>query len=388
MAAPALGFFADLIRSSCRAFAWSPRLLERSVPVLTVWFVLLAIAISGCDTRIKRAPFVQDIRSGTLSDRESGRGRLLFKTGFEFETDVVARTDCDLPVGPERSYRIPSGAAVREGVLTGGLSLCAEIVGRDSDAGPEWEEQMLPDLSRDRPGFHISPIPLPALPASYAVHRIDSVVGRDGVPSRALYTELLGDLPPGGFVRSEYALFPPPDLRQAYITYLIRLGAPAVQNSSWRMLMEWKELDSIPGEGRSNYRLGLYLKSNGDSRRWRVKGEQVKGDGPFCTGRCPEWIVDNYAATVPEDQWFRLEVFWRIGDEKTGRLWLAVDGETVADFRGRTTHATDPQPLNFWSIFKLYGSPEATNAGMLRQWIDDVEIWSDFPPGARPCGWL
>ena len=124
----------------------------------------------------------------------------------------------------------------------------------------------------------------------------------------------------------------------------------------------------------NNYRFNLSTRADRKQKvHWAAKTQQTQPNINT------EWEAENNEIPVPIDEWFDIEVFWRQGDEENGRLWLAVNGEEVFDFQGRTEHADRPQDLKFWSIFKLYTGLNSLENGPVYQWIDDVEIRSDAP---------
>ena len=123
----------------------------------------------------------------------------------------------------------------------------------------------------------------------------------------------------------------------------------------------------------NNYRFNTTIRANREQIHWTAKTQQTQ---PTIN---TEWTEDNTEVSVPIDEWFDVEVFWRQGNENDGRLWLAINGEEVFDFQGRTQHAYRPQDLKFWSIFKLYTGLNSLAKGPVYQWIDDVEIRSDSP---------
>ena len=101
--------------------------------------------------------------------------------------------------------------------------------------------------------------------------------------------------------------------------------------------------------------------------------EPVRKDDWYATENIP----------VPIGEWFDLEVFWRYGNESTGRVWAKVNGTLVADHKGRTQHPDDPLGIDYWAIFKNYADVPDWG-GTTKQWIDDVEIWSDEPEETTP----
>jgi len=94
--------------------------------------------------------------------------------------------------------------------------------------------------------------------------------------------------------------------------------------------------------------------------------------------------TDHMDVTVPFDQWFTLEVFFKY-HETDGEFYVAIakDGEprqVVGHYVGKTKYGTK---LRDQMVFKMYHSADWFNLvpGGTHQYYDDFEIWSDFPSG-------
>ena len=249
------------------------------------------------------------------------------------------------------------------------------ISGRDSETNFSWDT----DLPAERAYFFY--LIGNESPESYTETRIERVVGPNGKFTNALYMEVKKDYQGDDFItRNEFLLFPSSDMKQGYISYSMKLQ-PNYRDAwpdkdAWRLFMEWKEPKVGNKGSTNNYRFNLSTRADRKKKvHWTAKTEQTQ---PSINA---EWEADNKEVPVPIDEWFDIEVFWRQGDAKNGRLWLAVNGEEIFDFQGRTEHAKRPQDLEFWSIFKLYTGLNSLENGPVYQWIDDVEIRSDTPRG-------
>ena len=289
---------------------------------------------------------IQKIEENSNADlivkkRKHGNGELLFKSGFEGNVNI---------------------ASYGENKHT--------IAGEDTTTGFDWE--------RDLPGEKSYFIYLTGKdsPDPYVDTRIEKVIGPNGKTTNALYIGVNRDYDGDRFMtRNEFSLFPQSNLKQGYISYWMKLQADLEQiwpdDNANRMLMEWKEPNLGGGGGTNNYRFNLNIRRDDGQLYWHVEGQQVQPE------RETEWVVNNKNIPVPTGEWFKVEVFWRQGSEHNGRLWFAVNGEEVADYKGRTQHSTRPQDLNFWSIFKLYPDRRSwfeNEPKKYYQWIDDVEI--------------
>ena len=142
--------------------------------------------------------------------------------------------------------------------------------------------------------------------------------------------------------------------------------------------MEIKEPNSgvsIKGRGTNNYRISFFIARDSleDQLYWLVRAEMPQ---PV---RKRDWQIENREIAVPIGEWFKMEAYF-LKDAKEGRVWWAINDQTVADFHGRTEHPQNPFPVKFWSFFKLYQDEAWFENGSVYQWVDDLEYWSSFPP--------
>lgn len=277
-------------------------------------------------------------------EKQNNQGNLLFKSGFEGNVNVVQS---------------------KNGKYT--------ISGTDSETSFSWDK----DLPAEK--AHFVYLTGKESPEPYIESRIEQVIGPKGDLTNALYMEVTKDYQEDNFVtRNEFSLFPSPDMKQGYISYSMKLQSNYwdawPDKDAWRLFMEWKEPQVGDQGSTNNYRFNLSTRADRKQKvHWTGKVQQTQ---PSIN---TEWEADNKEVPVPIDEWFDIEVFWRKGDEDNGRLWLAINGKEVLDFQGRTEHASRPQDLKFWSIFKLYTGLNSLKNGPVYQWIDDVEIRSDTP---------
>lgn len=157
----------------------------------------------------------------------------------------------------------------------------------------------------------------------------------------------------------------------------------------WYMIWESHTWNSSPFPGAEQTRHGIYLQKDQNSDLWYFNVIQERpegchyydGPGPNCTTYWDNSEHQNIA--VPFDQWFTLDVFFRY-NETNGRFYVAITKEgsqrqLIADFQGKTKYE---QKLHDQMIIKLYHDASYTSKlGTTRQYYDDLEIWSDFPPG-------
>ena len=160
--------------------------------------------------------------------------------------------------------------------------------------------------------------------------------------------------------------------------------------SEWYMIWESHQWADFP-EG-DKIRHGIYLRKRPDSNHWYFSVQQSMPagcngyDGPPYDGAC-EIYWDNKGAgqeiAVPFDQWFTFDVFFKY-HETDGEWFVAVtregqERETVAHFTGKTKNN---EKLHDQTLFKMYANGVYLDAlGEYSQYYDDLEIWSDYPPG-------
>jgi hypothetical protein len=158
--------------------------------------------------------------------------------------------------------------------------------------------------------------------------------------------------------------------KKLYIHYSLKYPqelAKILGKNSWLTFSQFKT--------KSDYRLAYYIYSDNNQKLyWYVHGDNVVLDGvPYKQ----YWYQENKQVAVPTGKWFDVEIFWNRSRNKDGHVWLAIDGETVIDYRGPTKLK---ETIHEIMIFTNYA------AVPLKQWIDNIEIWSDFPCGeAQSC---
>lgn len=298
---------------------------------------------------------------GALPAFGADPARLLFKSGFEGDT------------------RIAPGTIRRETATNR-----HHLAGRDHTTGFEWRESLAgAGLVND--AFFQYVISPQAVPETFVTTEIRTMPGPRGTPSRVLYLGVKGDdQTTRALSRNELDLYPTPAWRQGYARYWMFMHPDMLekaQKDSWVMVMEWKEPRNpdVSTGGTNNWRTNITLSSDDDERLvWKFLRQEVQPQ------RRDEQAIVDVAAPVPVGRWFQLEAFWRWGRE--GRIWFAIDGRTLFDQAGRFEHAKTPLGLGFWALFKNYRHQHFYDADLSdgdESWFayDDVEIWSDFPPG-------
>lgn len=258
----------------------------------------------------------------------------------------------------------------------------ADIHGVDTETGFDWDDD---PAWVDRSEFYH------AVRSDDLTEFIDSEIvettGPDGEPTRALHLINKGDDPDEpSTTRNEFSFFSedaPDDLKEGFVRYWTKLQPDldtivgTGDESRVYYLMETKDRDlgsQGTDEGFSSFRTNVGLARDDDGRLyWVATGEQVQPEREIV------WQSRNDTVEVPLGEWFLVEAYLRRGSPD-GRLYFAVDGQTVFDVSAPMSHLDDPQPHLFWSIFKLYHDPAWWASGPTEQWYDDVELWSSFPP--------
>ena len=82
--------------------------------------------------------------------------------------------------------------------------------------------------------------------------------------------------------------------------------------------------------------------------------------------------MDNHTISIPENEWFLTEFYWKWSDNSNGRTLWKINNQIVADYTGATTR--NSKPIDFIILNTVYG-----DANPKHQWIDDIEIWDAIP---------
>lgn len=192
----------------------------------------------------------------------------------------------------------------------------------------------------------------------------------------AVHEDLAGD---SEHTRNELSLFPKPNPKalfanQGYCRYWMKFDRDIEADQwpeKWYNFFEVKEQQVNRKENyRFNFRL---LKDPPDQKPYWVMILHNAADDDY------EVVERNRKVPVPIGEWFKVEAFWKRHSE-SGRLFLAIDGKLVFNFRGRTQHPTNPRPVRFWSPLKNYRH-RAWHAGerVANVWYDDLELWTGWP---------
>ncbi len=292
----------------------------------------------------------------------SASANLLFSSGFEGTTALLAPSDF-------------YGTGAWQG-----------LVGIDSSTGFTWPPiiwgggathfQMIADTSVDATTID-----------NYMVNQIQTVTGRDGTPTRALYSEIkqsgcCGTSPQGGGpTQDPFMIQPLGETSDLYISYwlkhqpdladLMQVGQVGT-GWNWHVVFEWKTA--------GDYRVICMIRRdpyfNGGNLYWNIVGDnEANGGLPYQMF----WESNNTQVPVPAGQWIKFEVFWHRSSGNDGRVWMAANGQVLVDHYGPNMGVNNAS-INRIMMPNLYSS----TAYPIFQWVDDMQIWDGFPPDAAP----
>ena len=281
---------------------------------------------------------------------------LLFKSGFEGN---VAMAPMSTAFNRTSSYQNLTGTDV---------------------SGYSWPMQI---RSSNRASLHHiinvgsnPPPPVSDLNEYFDTH-IETVKGRDGLPTRALYQSLIQKA--SRITQSWYEVYysSPSAIsdRDVYIKYWMKFPGDLKESmgpDNWRSVFFWKTSDN-------DYRIEAYIYTNHSINAdgtpfWHIHGDRFATIGGEYE---KDWEVNNMDIAVPIGEWFLVEFFWHRSTGNDGRFFWAVNGHVIADHRGPNFGDYNKR-INRVSPFGIYTTPAIYPA---RQWIDDVEVWDGFPCG-------
>ena len=104
------------------------------------------------------------------------------------------------------------------------------------------------------------------------------------------------------------------------------------------------------------------------------------------------WAEAAKGIKVPIGKWFTMEYYFKEGDNKNGRFWMAItpageQKQVVFDVRKITHNTEDPHPdgVGEFNPIKLYTSKDLVNfmnsqQKVLQIYWDDLKLWKDKRP--------
>ncbi|HZN86001.1 MAG TPA: hypothetical protein VFB53_04355 [Burkholderiales bacterium] len=234
----------------------------------------------------------------------------------------------------------------------------------------------------------------------YFSQQIVTATGRRGSPTRVLYSLTTqsgccgADGQLGGATAANLLLAPLREEGDLYVSYWLKLQPEAVpvrerggldpqDPQHWRFVFSWKTGSAV-GIDDGDYRVILNIASwnrpgapHPGRPYWEVRGDNAAGADP---NYVEFWRVENRGVPVPLGEWFKFEAFWHRSTGDDGRIWMAVNGQVIADRAGPNRIARDINRIALSGVYS--GEPYP-----LYQWLDDLQIWSGFPPECAdpPC---
>ena len=257
-----------------------------------------------------------------------------------------------------------------------------DVLGLDSETGFAWPPKLWGGTSSRfqliaGDSEQVTAITLPG----YTYNELQSVTGHDGTATRALFSTVQksvgGALVNFDSTQNDFGIFPgAAGQGDLYLSYWLKFQPDLLQRmtvNSWagRVVTDWKT--------GGDYRLilSVYGDRAGNRLYWNARGDNLANGG------LPQqifWEQNNFAVPVPVGQWFRVEAFVHRSGGSDGRVWLAVNGQTIVNRYG-SNMGVNNLPWNRIFAFLNYSSGQSLPA---YQWVDDLEVWDGFPSTASP----
>jgi hypothetical protein len=252
-----------------------------------------------------------------------------------------------------------------------------DLLGVDSKTGFSWP----PKIKSGGGSFQVrsATSSTPSTISNYIVNEIQTVTGRTGAPTR-VHSALLKKSGCGGtsgascWQQDPYFVRPASDPTDLYISFWRKLDPTLLQKlvNGWHVVFEWKTT--------GDYRvIAQVVNYGGVTPYWEIRADNNAGGIPTYK---EFWRVNNQAVRVPIGEWFKFEVFWHRSKGTDGRVWVAVNGQKLADKFGPNIGVNN-NPIDRIFLMQLYTAASYP----LQQWTDDVQIWSTFPTAKAGDAW-
>jgi len=256
-----------------------------------------------------------------------------------------------------------------------------DIVGADSWTGFTWPPKVNnSNTARYQLLANSGSNPGPDGISKYMHSQVQTVTGPKGTSTRAMYNHIAEsgccgtDSQGGGSTQSPYLIFPSSDVKELYISQWVKLQPDLVDKmkaGTWRDLFEVKTSDT-------DYRIELTIKvdAGNPTPYWMVRTDT------FVPSHKDFWRIYNKTVPVPVGQWFKLETYFKRSSGSDGRIWMAVNGQVLAD-RSGPTMGPNGSPINRIFVNQLYSG----STYPIYQWVDNVQIWGTFPTVSSGDAW-
>jgi len=280
---------------------------------------------------------------------------LLFKSGYDDTMTIHSPDPCDT-VKKDTCF--------------------VDISGTDSVSGYAWDSHYLWGGYGRFQTTTGGGINTPADVAAYITNERVEVIGPNGTPTKVLHQSINQIPNPKTVTPQDPYLIQNMTSTGARDNLYIRFWMKLQPNpgGTWRILSQWKT--------GGDYRVSLYLvrdfwcTTSTPQYHWAVSADDDANAGLPTIDR--KWEVRNMTAAVPlSGQWFKVEFFTHRSTGSDGRVWVAINGETIADYQGSTKVSGEITRVMAHQLYTNGGAPN-------EQWIDDLEIWDDAPADASP----
>jgi hypothetical protein len=256
------------------------------------------------------------------------------------------------------------------------------LTGTDEETGYRWPVAAL--------GSDLSAVQLitadsikPATIGDHIINEIRLVTGPKGTPVNALFQAVkvkprvgLGVAQAPLIIKRPWTLG---DVNNLYITYWFKYPADfpdkldsTISAGNWRTQFEFKTGGYKNNNSEGDYRLVINILKGADKALyWRSSGDN-QANIPW--SKIEYWAVENHDVAVPVGKWFRFEVYWHRSGGSDGRIWAAVDGKPILDYKNPNMGDYN-LPITRIMVNNSYsgGHPpvESLTTGL--------EIWDGFP---------
>jgi len=199
--------------------------------------------------------------------------------------------------------------------------------------------------------------------SEYIENSLVNMEGIDGRPTRVLRQEIKQK--EHSWSQDPYVVYTnDKEQKKLYLRYSLKFPtnlAEKLGKDGWLTFCEYKTA--------SDYRLAFYIYCDKNKKLyWYVHEDNVVlNDRPYKEF----WSQKNFTP-VKAGEWMDIEIFWDRSKNDDGKVWMALDGKSIFDYKGRTKLS---EPIREMMLFTNYSNVPMT------QWVDNIEIWDDFPCG-------
>ena len=197
----------------------------------------------------------------------------------------------------------------------------------------------------------------------YIENELKTVIGIDGEESRVLHQKIKNKEEES--TQDPYVVITGgKEQKKLYIRYALKFPsnlADILETDGWLAFCEYKTA--------SDYRLAFYIYQNEkDDLYWYVHGDNMVLDDRDYE---EYWSLENRKYPIKAGEWQDIEIYWN-RDKNNGQVWMAVDGDIIFNYKGSTKLKESIEEM---MLFTNYANKP------LEQWVDNVEIWNNFPCG-------